>query len=185
MKEQNLIEWILAAYQPDEALLELLIKMPVSKTLQKGQILFKDADRPEAFFIQKGTVKGFYYDELGREMVTRFWRDRQIVLLTNTHDARITTADHLQALEGVKLSAFTHAASLRLGLTQLQTARFVARILLADRNLAELKAHLCAMPARQAYAEFQKHFAAYRLPLRDTASYLNITPQTLSEIRKK
>ncbi|OJV15209.1 MAG: hypothetical protein BGO21_29840 [Dyadobacter sp. 50-39] len=185
MSEHNLIEAILAAYDKDEALAELLNRMPVNRTLRKGQILCKDTDRPQAFFVHNGTVKGFYYDENGRERVTRFWRDRQIILLTNAQQDDIATADHLQALECARLSVFTQATALRLGLTQLQTARFAARILLLDRNLGELKAHLCAMPARQAYAEFQHHFFAYKLPLRDTASFLGITPQTLSEIRKK
>jgi len=184
MRENDLIGYLSQAYQQEDALWQLLDSMPVSKILRPGQMLFKNGLHPEAFFVQRGIVKGFYYDDKGREHVTRFWQERQIILLADAHEVNITTADHLQALEMAKLSAITYASAGSLKLSAAQIARFAAKILLADRNMAELKAHLCALPARQAYAEFRSFLPESRVHLRDIASFLGITPQTISEIRK-
>jgi hypothetical protein len=184
MRESDLIGYLLQTYQEDGALWQLLGSMPISKTLRRGQILFKDSGRPQALFVHQGIVKGFYYDDKGREHVTRFWKERQVILLTDAQGPDINTADHLQALETSRLSAITHASASTLKLPASQIARFAAKILLTDRNMAELKAHLCALPARQAYGEFKKLLPESRIHLRDIASFLGITPQTISEIRK-
>ena len=172
------------AYQHEEAIWKLLRAIPVSETLRPGQILFKDTGQPHALFVHRGILKGFYYDDKGREHVTRFWKENQVILLTQPHQPTITTADHLQALEPARLSAITYASAGPLKLSAGQVARFTAKLLLSDRNMGELKTHLCALPARQAYGEFQKLFPSNSLPLRDIASFLGITPQTISEIRK-
>jgi len=184
MRENDLIGYLSQAYQEDRPLWQLLGNMPVSKTLRPGQMLFKDSGQPQALFVHQGIVKGFYYDDKGREHVTRFWKEKQVILLAEAQRPDITTADHLQALETCWLSAITHASADPLKLSASQIARFAAKILLADRNMAELKAHLCALPAREAYGEFKKFLPENRLHLRDIASFLGITPQTISEIRK-
>lgn len=184
MRENDLIGFLSMAYQHDETMLKLLQAMPVSETLKPGQILFKDIQKPQVLFVHRGILKGFYYDDRGREHVTRFWAENQVILLTNAHQPTITTADHLQALELSRLSAITNASAGPLKLSAGHVARFTAKVLLSDRNMGELKTHLCALPARQAYGEFQKLFPSNSLPLRDIASFLGITPQTISEIRK-
>lgn len=184
MRENDLIGFLSMAYQHEEAIWKLLQAIPVSESLKPGQVLFKDIHRPQVLFVHRGILKGFYYDDKGREHVTRFWKENQVILLTNAQRPTITTADHLQAIELARLSALTHASAGPLKLSADQLARFTAKVLLADRNMAELKTHLCALPARQAYVEFQKLFPSNGLPLRDIASYLGITPQTISQIRK-
>ena len=184
IRENDLIDYLSQAYQQDDALWELLGSMPISKSLRPGQMIFKDSRQPEAFFVHRGIVKGFYYDDKGRERVTRFWKESQVILLAHAQQLNITTADHLQALEKTSLSAITYASALALKHSTDQIARFAAKILLTDRNMAELKAHLCALSAREAYGEFKKFLPESRVPLRDIASFLGITPQTISEIRK-
>ena len=184
MRDNDLIGYLSQAYQRDEVFWKLLAGLPVSKTLRPGQMLFKDNGQCEAYFVHCGMVKGFYYDERGREHVTRFWNEGHVILLANTHQPGIATADHLQAVEISTLSGINYSSTATLKLSAGQTAFFAAKVLLADRNMAELKAHLCALSARQAYQEFKKYLPESRLHLRDIASFLGITPQTISEIRK-
>ncbi|MCF0075641.1 hypothetical protein LZD49_34535 [Dyadobacter sp. CY261] len=184
IRENDLIGYLSQAYQQDDALWQLLGSMPVSKTLRPGQMVFKDSHQPEALFVHQGILKGLYYDDKGREHVTRFWKERQVILLTGAQQPNIATADHLQALEPSSLSAINYASATALKLAPGQVARFAAKILLTDRNMAELKSHLCALPAREAYKKFKKFLPEDRVHLRDIASFLGITPQTISEIRK-
>lgn len=184
MRDNDLIGYLSQAYQREEAFWKLLAGLPVDNTLRPGQMLFKHSGQCETYFVHRGMIKGFYYDEKGREHVTRFWNEGQVILLADASQPGITTADHLQAVEASMLSQISFSSTAALKLSAGQTARFASRVLMADRNMAELKAHLCALPARQAYDEFKKYLPESRLPLRDIASFLGITPQTISEIRK-
>jgi hypothetical protein len=65
-----------------------------------------------------------------------------------------------------------------------EAPKLSSKIILNDRNLGELKSFLCSLPTAHGYVQFQQIFPAHRLLLKDIASYLEISPGRMSEIRK-
>ncbi|WP_342089044.1 Crp/Fnr family transcriptional regulator [Dyadobacter sp. OTU695] len=184
MGGDDLIGYLAQAYREDDLLWRALRKIPVNITLARGQLFFKESPSPAAMFVHQGLVKGFYYDIKGKEQVTRFWTKNQMILLSSAHQASVATADCLQGIEKARLSAINPYGAGQLRLSDSQTALLATKLLLFDRNMAELKALLCSFSAREAYMQFQRFFPHHSIPLRDIASFLGITPQTISEIRK-
>jgi hypothetical protein len=186
MQRAEMLEYLSSFYKIQNELEDFLKKTMIHKRVGRGAIFHKEGSAAQIWFIQEGLAKGFYYDQDGREHITRFWSENQMILLTSPSERfHMGTADHVQLLENASLTTLSHASIAYMHQSYAQTARFTSKILLADRNMAELKSYLCALPARQAYQQFKRYFPYRRLPLKDIAGFLEITPGTLSEVRRE
>jgi CRP-like cAMP-binding protein len=159
------------------------------RKLRKRQYLVQAGDlcRYECF-INKGCLRQYYVDESGQEHIVMFaeegwWISDMYGLVTG--NPALTNVDALEdaellLIERTKLEKLflEYPAFERFFRIKLQRA-FIAH----QRRLIENMSH----PATERYNNFAAQYPSFekRLPLKQIASFLGITPESLSRIRRQ
>ena len=159
------------------------------RQLKKKQFLVQQGDvcKYESFVVS-GCLKSYYTDDQGHDHILRFsvedWWASDIKSLLNN----VPSSFSIQATEPTTLLIIDKA-----GLDELYTGapKFEtffrklnenALVATADRVINNL-----SLPAKDRYEMFLNAYPriAQRIPLKDIASYLGITPEFLSQLRKE
>jgi CRP-like cAMP-binding protein len=157
--------------------------------VEKNEHLFREGDIARyVYFVEKGCLRQYYINNNGEERTIYFkmengWASELVSFLDNT-----PTELNLQALEGSKLQiinqknwvyAVTQIRSFTMGFIRAQQ----------DTNymLKKRLAEATVETPEEKYLRFIKEEPdlLQRIPLYHIASYLAMTPETLSRIRKK
>lgn len=146
---------------PEGPLLQHICAISTSRHLQKGEILFREGEIPaQAAFLQKGILRGFFINKNGKEIIDCFcYRPGDPAIPSTPLDtpAQITLAQlHSQILQESM-----------------------------NRHL-EIKKALYQYTAMQRYQWFLSEYApiAKVVSGKYIASFLDMTPVTLSRLRK-
>lgn len=153
---------------------------------KKELILKEGSICNDIYFIRKGIVRGFIY-EGKREVTTLFCKENEMITSVSSIESRKPSFQTFQAIENVELFS--------MGLDHLQTlfrrfpeTNYVARIFLQHYFGESEKIALIARlkNAESKYVFFLGYYKdlAERLPLHYIASFLSVTNETLSRIRK-
>jgi CRP-like cAMP-binding protein len=156
---------------------------------RKGDALVRQGDEEmKQFFILEGMVKRVVSNPQGREMILRFaaetemdtsyaaWRLRtplpfSIVAVTKVRTAEMPLAAWGQFLEG-------HPD--RKARFEYEDMRLMAEVMAHTITL-----HLLDAPGRLARFQRKHPELAGRIPKKELAAYLNLTPETLSRLKQK
>jgi len=160
-----------------------------SKNLRKRQYLVQAGDpcRYECF-INKGCLRQYYVDDAGQEHIVMFaeegwWISDMFGLVTG--NAALTNVD---ALEDAELLLIEKNAFEKLMLQYPVFERFF-RIKLQRAFIAHQRRLIenMSLPAIQRYNNFAEQYPSFeqRVPLKQIASFLGITPESLSRIRRQ
>ena len=160
-----------------------------SKSLKAGEFLLREGEicKYEAF-ITKGCLKTYYVDENGEEhivdfLVEEWWADDLYSFFTST-----ASKSNIKAIENTEV--------LQISKNNLETLyqkipkfeRFF-RILFQNAYISQKNQinQFLSAPAEERYTLFVKNkpYAEKRFSQKDIASYLGITPQFLSVLKKK
>jgi CRP-like cAMP-binding protein len=159
------------------------------KRLRKKQYLVQEGDlcRYESF-VNKGCLRGYHVDEKGQEHIAQFaiegwWISDMYSFLTAT-PARF----NVDALEDSELSCLGKPSLEELYLQVPKFERFF-RIILQNAFIAHQQRIIANMSktAEERYLDFMNHYPQLeqRVPQHQVASYLGITPESLSRIRRQ
>jgi CRP-like cAMP-binding protein len=182
---KNYIEKV--AGRLDEAEYEKLISITTEITLLKDEFLLKDGQVcKNLWFLKKGAVKGYHILN-GENVITRFFTEETFLTDYASVLTKTPTDLYFQATENCDLFQINYAKleSLYAQSHQLEhIGRIMAEVQFIeeyDRRLKQLD-----MDALERYEHLEMHqpeiFA--RFALKDIASYLGITPVSLSRLRK-
>jgi CRP-like cAMP-binding protein len=169
--------------------IEFLTPLLKSKSLETGEFLLREGEicKYESF-VTKGCVKTYYQDENGFEHIIDFsieewWADDLYSLLTQT-----PSRSNIKAIEPTDVLQI-RKSDLELLYQKIPKFERFFRILFQHAYITQREQinQTLSAPAEERYRLFlkRKPYAEKRFPQKDIASYLGITPQFLSTMKKK
>jgi len=164
-------------------------KLFVPKRLRKRQYFLQEGDvcKYQAF-VEKGLLRSYTVDEKGNEHILQFasegwWMADLSSYLTN--EPSFLTMDAMEDSELLLLSRPSWEQAMK----DLPTLEHYFRIIIQNHLVATQKRLLqsLAEPAEEKYHRFLKTYpeCVQRMPQHMIASYLGVTRETLSRIRKR
>jgi CRP-like cAMP-binding protein len=139
------------------------------------------------YFVVKGALRGFTREEQ-KDITTWITVENELVTSILGLDERVMAIENIQALEKCELLALTHA-DLQVMYEQFPECNILARKILqkyyADAEKRAFIARLTKAENKYRYFLLQHQDLSNRIPLKYIASYLGVTLETLSRIRKK
>ena len=159
------------------------------RSLANGEFLLREGDicKYQSFVI-KGCLKTYYLDEMGLEHIIDFsieewWADDLYSFLTQT-----ASKSNIKAIEDTDILQIGKP-DLELLYQKIPKFERFFRILFQNAYIAQKEQINLALsaPARERYLLFikKKPYAEKRFAQKDIASYLGVTPQFLSTLRRK
>lgn len=141
----------------------------------------------KTWFVHSGLLKSRYFDHTGKQIITHFYKEQEIILIKNMTPAGIQArADQEIVLLEDCILFSVNSLQLQHIFDQYPEAHRISRkVYQMDLQKKDLRARLLVMPAPGAYTEFCHHFPCQRILLQDIASFLNIRPYSLSRIRAR
>jgi CRP/FNR family transcriptional regulator, anaerobic regulatory protein len=169
--------------------LHRISEMPKSRTFEKGQsLLHKGEVCRHAFFVEKGLLRAYTIDELGKEHIIQFasenWfmSDRSSAYFNEPSDFYIEAIEETTVVlldkEFIDLAA-TESTSFR---------QYNERAL--QNHIRQLQKRINLLLGASAEKRYLDFISLYpdltlRVPQWMIASYLGITPESLSRVRKE
>jgi CRP-like cAMP-binding protein len=141
----------------------------------------------EMFFICKGVLRIVKENEKGNEVTHFFLKENQFCTILYSFTNKVPTEESIQAACDAEVLAFQHDTLLELykKLPHLKTImdEIIQKALL---DKIQIRNAYLGEDSTTRYKTFimRQPEIALRVPLNDVASYLGITPQSLSRIRK-
>ncbi len=160
-----------------------------SLKIKKGTILLKEnqiCDR--AFFVCKGLLRSYTVDEMGKDHIIQFasenwWiADRSSFYFDEPSDLFIDVIEDAEIIY-IQKEFLKNAEKISVNFVSFNTLALQKNI----RQMQKRINYLLAATAEKKYLDFiETHREiTFRLPLQMIASYLGITPESLSRVRKE
>ncbi len=161
----------------------------IPKKLRRRQYLLQAGDVCQwAVFISRGCLRQYALDASGRERILRFGIEGWWMTDLESFRSRLPAASNIDAIEDSELLLMSNDSLERLTTTVTSWERYYRGVLERENQSTIVRiSDFVGSPAEERYMHF---LAVYpdlfqRIPLHQIASYLGITPQTLSRIRKQ
>jgi CRP-like cAMP-binding protein len=173
-----------------------LNKQQIDLVISKGQILqlkkedyFSEAGKipKQVGFVLQGVIRGCYYSNKGEEITRCFISENSLVCDYVNFEAETSSSEYLQAITDCSLAVFSK-----------KNWEELSQIIVGWDNIKNKMVQLCmyqksrkgpviSQDATTRYLEFMENYPSLinRIPLSYIASYLGVTQQSLSRIRKK
>ncbi len=171
-----------------DAEIETICAKLKTKSYQKKAFLLEEGQVCKSkFFIIKGLVRVYYIDNKGSEKITQFAIENWWVSNTESFVKETQSISFIQALEETEVCIINKEDLDKLYLSVPKLERFfriiTENMLIAIQRRSDV---YLQMKSKDRYLDFISHFPDFtqRVPQYMIASYLEITPEYLSELRK-
>lgn len=185
----ELISYLKKDISISDEILSKLEEITVEKKVVKGEIILQENSmKKEQIFIASGCLRSFYRAENGKEHTLQFaiknwWISDYITLYTDSK-----SVVSIESLSHSKILVIQNSSLDKLYLEYpqfeaLQRKNFERRIATLQKRILSL----LTLSASEKYNQFINDYAAFEkvIPNFQIASYLGITPESLSRIRKE
>lgn len=184
----NLTEFINSHTKLTEAETNLLNKNIVYKKLKAKEYFLKSGERSnEIGFIVSGVFRYFFYDNEGNEITSFFMSENEFVGNVSSFFEYIPSSGNLQTVTDCEVFIISRS-SWELFCKEIQHwestfQKIINEVLIRKTNFQR---SLINSDAQSSYLKFLNTYPtiAQRVPLNHIASFLGITPFSLSRIRK-
>lgn len=186
---ENFLKYLLTknAFTPQQT--ELMRSLCIEKKVKKNQILLSEGETARhIIFISAGLLRLFRRDEKGKEFILKFGSENHWITDRESLRYERPAKANIQALEDSDLLLWKKEDFSQL-LQQIPEFRTLMKDISAKSAIAE-QARLyrtMAATAEEKYLHFSEKNAALlnRVPLHMIASYLGLTRETLSRMRRQ
>ena len=171
-----------------ETIEELTLNLK-TKTIPKGQFLLNKGEICHtSFFVESGLLRSFTIDETGKEHIIQFASENWIITDLSSAYFNEPSEFFIEAIENTTLTLldrefFNQAAEISPNYRKFNEKALQNHI----RHLQKRINLLLGAPADKRYLDFIKLYPdlTLRVPQWMIASYLGITPESLSRVRKE
>lgn len=156
---------------------------------KKGTVLFRQGEVPtKCYFILKGCVRQYSIDEAGREVTSNFYTEEQAIAVFNHHKDDKSSEFTFTTVEDsvMVVGELNTEKDMYSKYTQLET---MTRKMI-EENFSQVQKEFADFIASSPEARFKallmkRPSLIDRVPQHQLASYLGITPESLSRIKKR
>lgn len=184
---EELIQYILKFGSLNKQQIELIIDTGKALKIKKDNYFSEAGKVPKQVgFIVNGVIRGCYYNNKGEEITRCFILENSLVCDYVNFEANTSSSEYLQAVTDCNLIVFSK-----------NDWEELSHIIVGWDNIKNKMVQLCmyqksrkgpviSQDATTRYLEFLENYPSVinRVPLSYIASYLGITQQSLSRIRK-
>ena len=175
-------------YPVSEGIKDYFRKHTFPCSFRKGKLLLKAGEICDhIYFIKKGAVRGFIRDG-AKDITTWITAENEIVSSISSLDMKEPAQENMQAIENFELLALTYSDFQDLYIKFPEFNILARKLLQKYYQDAERRAFIARVTkAEKKYRLFLTRYGhlANRIPLKYIASFLGITLETLSRVRKK
>jgi len=175
-------------YPLSDGIKNYLRKHAYACSFRKGKLLLKAGEICEhIYFVQKGAIRGFI-KEGKKDITTWITAENEVVSSISALDVREPAFENMQAIENCELLALTYTDFQDLYIKFPEFNIVARKVLQKYYQDAEGRAFIARLTnAENKYRLFITMYGhlANRIPLKYIASFLGITLETLSRVRKK
>ncbi len=186
---ESLINYLLQYDQLNTQQIELIKSSVQSIELGIGDY-FSEAGKTanQVAFVQEGILRVCYYDKEGEEITRYFIEENNFAVDLNSYNLQVPSSEYIQAIIPTRMFVFHRDKLVNLSSTIITWDKIIGQI--TNKALMEKVNRISPMLAEDAktrYAEFHNRFPTLvnRIPLNYLASYIGITKNSLSRIRKE
>lgn len=185
---EALINYLLQFGNLNPQQIELIKSKAVFKKIKKEEYYHEAGKIPrEVIFLLEGIMRVCYYNHKGDDVTKYFINENHFLADINSYNQEIPSAEYVQAVTDCAYFAFSKTAMKELSMTIIEWDTIVSKI--TAKGLADKVNKISPMmteDATERYLSFLEKFPnlVNRIPLSYLASYLGITPSSLSRIRK-
>jgi len=185
----ELLDYIKNGISISDEIQHKLMEIILEKKLVKGEIVLSDNSmKKEHIFVASGCLRSFYRAENGKEHTVQFaiknwWISDYITLYTNNKSVvSIESLSHSKIFV-IDKSKLEQLFNEHPQFEVFQRKNFERRIATLQRRILSL----LTLSAAEKYEQFISDYAAFEkvIPNFQIASFLGITPESLSRIRKE
>ena len=165
---------------------KLIEDILIRKELEKGELLFKEGQVcHHMVFVGKGMMRQFYYKN-GKDVTEHFSYEGCVIICIESTLKQEPTRLMAEALEPCTVYLLPYDKFIRLTEISWEINMFYRKILEYSLIVSQVKADSWRFEsARERYERFLREFptVAGRASVNDMASYLLMTPESLSRVR--
>jgi CRP-like cAMP-binding protein len=154
----------------------------------KKQLLLKDGETCDYIYVVITGLLRMYYIKEDQEICSRFMEEGKMAMSVNSFYSRTPGYEFIETLEP-SVIARIHYDRLQKVYTQQDSFNYIARVI-TEHYFVRSEERIFLIRKRNAEERYQYFIDNYpdllqRIPLTHIASYLGLTLETLSRIRKK
>jgi len=173
----------------DKETIEQIIVKCKNRKINKGEFLLRPGERcKHSFFVESGLLKQYSIDEKGKEHVIQFAPENWLMTDRESVYFNQPSFYFIQALEKTEVVLIDEDFILQLAKSDQLFLEFNNRLLHNHiRHLQKRITQLLSASAEERYLDFIKIYPdlMLRVPQILVASYLGITPESLSRVRRE
>ncbi|MCG2792691.1 MAG: Crp/Fnr family transcriptional regulator [Weeksellaceae bacterium] len=160
-----------------------------AKAVKKNEIILSEGEISDStFFVEKGLLRMYSIDKAGKEHVIQFAPENWIISDTTSQLLNEKSRFYIEAIEESTIVVTKEGFFENLAKVYPDVAEKNQRLMFNHiKNLQNRVNSLISTTAEERYLEFLKKYPSLmlRVPQWMVASYLGITPESLSRVRKE
>ncbi|MCM4152999.1 Crp/Fnr family transcriptional regulator [Arenibacter sp. N53] len=186
---QNFTKYLKAKANIAEPEFQLLIKKVETKTIEKGEILLRPGEVcRHSFFVEKGLLRSYTVDNSGKEHIIQFGSENWIVSDRSSAFFNEPSDLFIEAIEDTQVvlisSKFINEAS------EISSSFRSFNQIALQNHIRHQQKRINLLLSASAEIRYMSFITLYpdltlRVPQWMIASYLGITPESLSRVRKE